>query len=328
MQTIQGGHFFLQQYQAGVGALCQDERVNLLEEIITGATDDSVSTGNLLRKVTVVAHYLRAKEVADWVKGELNGYKTVESLPNYRHDLLTPVMGTWTGYFGTSATQLVSSLGLPEEADMLFKVSFFQPISELEELVLLPKDPAQAWDPWQVAQFNKWNQEGKGVWMENMSLLNAHRVVTRASIRGVIDTIRNTALDLALNLHTTDEHAGTLHGPTIADAPIATTINNFTTHVYGHGANVAFGDNATLRSRVVVNDVESLLTAARDLGLTDEGIAELRAAAEAPEPTRPSLLKEVAKRVGSGALVLTNAVAAEVAGSQLDMLVQQFLGQL
>ena len=34
--------------------------MNLLEEIITGATDDNVSTSNLLRKVTVVAHYLKA----------------------------------------------------------------------------------------------------------------------------------------------------------------------------------------------------------------------------------------------------------------------------
>jgi len=302
--------------------------VNLLEEIIVGATDDKVSTSNLLRKVTVVAHYLKAAEVAEWVRDELNGYQTVESLPKYRHNSITPVMGTWTGWGGNSSTQLLSSRGLPEDAaEVLFHVSFFQPISELEDLTTLPEDPSQSWDPWQVVQYNKWNREGKGVWMENMQLLNARRVVSRASIRGVIDTIRNTALDLALNLHTTDENAGTLNGPTVADAPIATTVNNFVTNVWGHGTNLAFGDNANLRSKVVVSDVESLLSAARELGLTEDGIADLREAAEAPVPERQRKLKAVARRVGAGALSLTGTVAAEVAGGQLDLLIQQFLGQ-
>lgn len=303
--------------------------MNLLEDIITGATDDGVSTSNLLRKVKVLAHYLKAPEVADWVNGELNGYKTVEALPKYRHNSIAPVLGTWTGWGGGSTKQILGSTGLPEDAaEVLFHVSFFQPISELEDLAKLPEDPSQPWEPWQVFQYNKWNDEGKGTWIQGMKLLNAHRVVTRASIRGVIDTIRNTALELALNLHTTDEKAGTLNGPTIADAPIATTINNFTTHVYGHGTNLAFGDNATLRSKVVVNDVESLLAAARDLGLGEEGIAELRAAAEASMAERPARLKAIAHRVGVGALSFTNAVTAEVAGSQLDILIQQFLGQL
>lgn len=71
--------------------------MNLLEEIIAGATDDNVSTSNVLRKVIVVAHYLKATDVADWVRGELNGYTTAESLPRCRHNSITRVMGTWTG---------------------------------------------------------------------------------------------------------------------------------------------------------------------------------------------------------------------------------------
>jgi len=302
--------------------------VNLLEDIITGATDDSVSTGNLLRKVKVVAHYLKAVEVSGWVTSELNGYLDVESLPVYRASLLTPVLGAWTGYFGRSATQLLSSIGLPEDAEkVLFHTNMNQPIAELEDLAALPEDPSHVWDPWQVGQYSRWNAEGKGVWMEDMNLLSARRVVTRASIRGVIDTVRNTALDLALNLHTTDVNAGTLNGPTVADAPIASTVNHFTTNVYGHGANFAFGDNATQRSKVEANDVESLLAAARELGLADEGVAELQAAAEAPAVERPKRLKTVAKRVGSGALALTTAITAEVAGTQVDQLIQQFLGR-
>ncbi|GAA1745327.1 hypothetical protein [Microbacterium paludicola] len=54
--------------------------MSLLDEIITGATDDAVSTTNLLRKVRVVAHYLGAADLTAWVKGELNGYDSTEGL--------------------------------------------------------------------------------------------------------------------------------------------------------------------------------------------------------------------------------------------------------
>jgi hypothetical protein len=272
--------------------------VNQLQEIIAGATDDGVSTSNLLRKVQVVAHYLKAEDVTKWVRSELNGYPYAEPFPMYRAHLPTPVMGTWAGYFGSSATQLLSAVGLPQEAaDGLFHTNMHQPIAELEELAAMPSDLAHSWDPSQVGMYTQWNEEGKGVWMEEMNLINAHRVVTRASIRGVIDTVRNTALDLALNLQTTDADAGTLNGPTVAEPPIAHMVNNFTTHIYGHGTNVALGDGARQSSAVTVNDVEALIAAVRALGVAGADLEELRAAAEAPEGERPAKFKAFMARV-------------------------------
>ena len=302
--------------------------MNLLEGIIAGATDDSVSTNNLLRKVQVVAHYLKAEEVSGWVKSELNGFSNVDSLPRYRAGLTVPVVGKWAGYFGTSMDQFLSSVGLPKDAEaVLFHASLTQPIAELEDLAALSEDPSQLWDAWQVGQYTRWNAEGKGVWMEDMNLISARRVVTRASIRGVIDTIRNTALDLALSLHTTDINAGTLNGPTMADSPIASTVNHFTTNVYGHGANIAFGDNATQRSKVVANDVESLVTAARAAGLSEEGLTELRAAAEASGEERSSKFKSLLLKMKTGVLLMGAEVTSEVAASQIDQLIKLFLGQ-
>lgn len=105
-------------------------------------------------------------------------------------------------------------------------------------------------------------------------------------------------------------------------------MNHFTTNVYGHGANLAFGDNATQRSKVVVNDVDSLLTAARELGLSDDGLAELRLAAEAPPEERPSRFKNFVEKVKSGTYLLGTQITSEVAASQLNHLLQQFLGQI
>ena len=44
-----------------------------LDDIISGATDESTSTSNLLRKVLIVGHRLKADQIIGWVKSELEG---------------------------------------------------------------------------------------------------------------------------------------------------------------------------------------------------------------------------------------------------------------
>ncbi|GAA3316119.1 AbiTii domain-containing protein [Arthrobacter ramosus] len=301
--------------------------MSLLDDIISGATDDSVTTSNLLRKVQIVGHYVEAEKITGWVKGELNGY-LLGPLPAYRAKLGTPVMGLWTGPFGTSATQPVSSSGVPTEAaDPLFTTNLHQSLAELEDLAGLPSDPGVSWDPQHVAMYNVWIEEGKVPHIEMMGLLSAQRVVTRAALRGVINTVRNTALDFALNLQTTDPAAGTLDGPTVAEPQIAQSIYLVTNHIYGDGATVAHGDNTTQTTHLNKGDIDGFIRAVRALGVGDAIITELQGAAGAEEAERPSKLKAVMDRIRSGALALGTKVSAEVATSQIDQLIQHFLGQ-
>ena len=71
--------------------------MNLLEEIINGSTDDTVSTSNLLRKVQIVAYRLGALELSSWTKAELNGYEVAERLSSYRSEISTPVAAICPG---------------------------------------------------------------------------------------------------------------------------------------------------------------------------------------------------------------------------------------
>jgi hypothetical protein len=301
--------------------------MTLLDDIISGATDDSVSTSNLLRKVQIVAHRLRAGEITAWVQNELNGYDVSDSLPVTRRDKFTPVSGTWAGYAGSSANLTLSPGNIPEDmATWLFKVDVRQSVAELEDLAALPEDPGSAWDPMEVVAYNGWVADGLAPGLQMMSLIAARKVLTRAMIRGIIDSARNTALDFALELQSTSPDAGEQNGPTVADAPIAAAVYNITNNITGHGTNVAAGSNANLHSTVTINDLASLLAAVKDLGLNDAVTTELAAAVVAPHAERPTKIAEFLARVGAGAFTIGGSATGQLVADQLTPLINTYLG--
>src|SRR5258706_7481712 len=58
--------------------------MSLLREIQDAATDQSTNTATLLRKCKILAVRLGNEEFKQWIDNELNGYKTIEELPEYR----------------------------------------------------------------------------------------------------------------------------------------------------------------------------------------------------------------------------------------------------
>lgn len=301
--------------------------MTLLDDIITEALNDAVSTTSLLRKIVVVAHNLDAEPLGIWARGELNGYQDIAGLPSYRANIETPVAGFWGGYFQSTAHQPVSHSGIPAEAKAaLFTVQMMQSVTELEDLAGADTDPGVAWDPQHVGVYNTWIDKGQVPHLEGFSLVSARRVIPRSFIKGVLNTIRNKALDLALELQRANPEAGTLNGPTVAEPPIASAVVNVTNNIFGNSNNVAVGDAALQHSHVIANDVESLLRAARDVGLRDEGLDALRDAASAASAERPSRLAAVLDRVRTGAFTLAAGIGADVAANALEPLLTQFLG--
>lgn len=301
--------------------------MTLLDDIISGATDDAVSTSNLLRKVQVVAHRLGATEITAWVQNELNGYEVADALPITRKQITTPVSGTWAGYAGRGATLNLSSGNIPEDmANWLFKVDVRQSIAELEDLAALSEDPGSAWDPMEVVAYNGWIEQGLAPGVSMMNLLSARKVLTRAVIRGIVNSARNTALDFALQLQTTNPDAGEQNGPTVADAPIAAAVYNITNNITGHGTNVAAGNHAQLRSTVTVNDLASLLAAAKDLGLNDAASNELAEAVLAPAGKRSGRVAAFVAKVAAGGFAISTSATGQVVADQLKPLIDTFLG--
>lgn len=301
--------------------------VSLLDEIIEGATNDSVSASNLLRKVQVVAHRLGSEHLTAWVKNELNGYEGTSGLPQYRKGLSTPVQGSWSGPFGSSANVGVSPAGVPEEnIDRLFFANLTQPIVELEELASSDNDPCIMWDPHYVALYNEWISEGRVPHIESMGLYSARQVVPRAAILGAIGTSRNTALDFALELQASAPSAGESGGPTIRDPEVERTVYHVTNNIFGDGASVAHGEGTMQTVFVAKGDLEGLLRLVREAGLEDLGAQVELASAVTASEDRENRISRFLDRVREGSFLLGAGVASDLLATQIGEMIGEYMG--
>lgn len=307
--------------------------MSLLDQIIHGASDSSVPTVDLLRKILVVSYRIQAPETTEWVQRELEGYPVdaLEELPRYRGPFTVPVLGTYSGPFRSSATQYLSETGVPKEAvPALFQAWLIQPVAELKALASHTDDPSMPWNPWQVMQWNEWVKEGKVPYLENMGLLFAKKVLPRNVLKGVIDVIRNNALTFALELQAKYPEAGEIDGPTTVDPEVSQIVHQITNNIYGSGNNLAIGDGNTQTVNIAQGDLQAVLKAASKLGLANEArneLAEILLGEEQPEE-KLSRLRAFADRIKNGSYTLAHGVAANIAAAQVIEIGKQFLGQV
>jgi hypothetical protein len=169
--------------------------MTLLDEIVDGSSDGSVTTPNLLRKVQIAATRLGASAVVDWAKAELSGYDADADVPPYRKTT-TPVLGTFSGPMRSFIPMTLSSAGLPPEVEKWFSLELRQPLEELSSLAELDEDPGRPWPPYVVGAY-----EETGVYrLEFHDLFSAKNILTRQYLRGIIDSVRNKAMEFGLEL--------------------------------------------------------------------------------------------------------------------------------
>jgi hypothetical protein len=306
--------------------------MTLLDDIIDGSTDELVSTTNLLRKVQIAASRVGAEAVTNWARSELNGYdpSSPELLPGYRAGLALTVEGHFEGPMGTSARGVaLPGLGLPDWFfNRWFRTNIFQPLSELEMLAASDGDtePQVPWTPEAVFKYRQWGSEGKAGRMEMMELFEAGSVFPRTAIHGMVQQVRNKALEFALEMQSADPSAGTVGGPTIDKPEISSAVTTTTINIYGHGTNVASGSHIRQRSTVSVGDIESLKVAAQALGLSAEVATEFAEIIAGDRDIQSDRARGFLERVRRGAISLGGNVSANLAASGLIDIASQFLG--
>ena len=293
--------------------------MTLLDDILAASTDSGVTTPDLLRKVQIVARRLGATDVENWVRDELGGYADDAVVPAYRIQS-SNVVGVFAGPFRSFMKYPLSTVP-PGMADW-WKVTMREPIIEIQSLAEGDQDPERAWPSAVVQQY-----EESGVFrMENHGLFSVSNVLTSASLRGVVDTVRSKAMEFALDLQARFPDAGAVGGPTVNDPEVAKVIYNITNNITGHGTNIAAGENIRQRSAVSQGDESALRTEAAQLGLSpdqvDEFVAALRDDGSVDGPSTSSFIA----RIRAGAITLSGNVAANLAATGLIALGQAFLG--
>lgn len=71
--------------------------MTLLREIQAAATEADVPLPTVLRKCKVLASRLRHEPLKEWTDRELNGYPSLNALPDYRQSIPVVVLATSPG---------------------------------------------------------------------------------------------------------------------------------------------------------------------------------------------------------------------------------------
>jgi hypothetical protein len=314
-----------------------------LETAIGSLSAPNVPLPDALRGLLVVSRRIGAEELTLWLGRELRGYYTqgdaaAPDLPAYRNGGW-PIKLVFNGPFQSSSTSAITEEDLPERLrGVSDAVGLRQPIAELEALAVGEDDPEIPLPAWWMGLFGQAMSRGEVRHPIGFVLNHASVVLPRTYMRGVLDQIRTTALDLALGIEEIAPDAGEAGGPTVANDPrLDREIHVHMTNIYsiggpvtvGDNAIVSTGDNATIATgegataiRVEPGDIAGLLQAAREI-IEDDGVIALWDAIQTDGGEPAAATKSFLDRVNAGSVVLESGITTNAAYAGLVELLQQ-----
>jgi hypothetical protein len=307
------------------------EIVQLLRRINEGATNSQTPLGEVLRLCLRLGRLLNNKELSDWAKAEAGGYKSIDSLPDYRV-FETEVFGTFSGSFRTGIKNApIPKIFIEEEhRDTLFKVYLTQSVGELERLTVGRTDTNSLTIPWPGDIVLYYQQK---VIVQGFVLVAAEQMMTTTTIAGILEVIRTRVLDFVLVI---EKELGIDTMNYDSKKPLEPlrqeeVTQKFYTTIWG-GTNIALGNPGItnqLATQVQPGDLQGLKEKLAQLGVTEELITDLDTALdkdaesdEQPGPHVKSWFGKLMIRVGKGTVQLISATATTVVMAE----VRRFLG--
>lgn len=247
---------------------------SIVVELQRLASDESHSITDLLRKALLVASKLKLAEFGEWATSELQGYEKGD-VPAYRR--VRAELKADNPYHG-----LVPFILPDKMADKLCDIQLRDPIGSLVDLLSNPKRGAliMPFSPDVAATLMEMQDE--------IGRLYPTRTIARNQIASILDVVRTTVLQWSLKL----EQEGIL-GSGISFSKNEQEIAARTMHVKIENFQGILGDvtgsNVTqnLAMHVQKGDIDALMTALRNSGVSSDDLAELQLDL-ASEPTPPA----------------------------------------
>jgi hypothetical protein len=171
----------------------------ILDDIIALATDNTASLAVVLRNCLVLAHVLKNNRLKSWAQSELDGYDPDAELPDYRKSA-AGAKGNFMGPFGSALNNFMIPPQLLDEADRCHAqyALLNQAVAAYEDLLRLPAVKGKLTLHWSNAMIgyymNRLPMTG------GLQLVEAWQEIPRSAFIQLLDTVRNRALSLALEL--------------------------------------------------------------------------------------------------------------------------------
>ena len=248
--------------------------MTLVREILNDATDAKVDIATVLRKCKILAARLKSRELAEWVDRELNGYPDSAGLPEYRISKISAkahLVDKWRRAELPGAA--VMSTQIPER---------FRVWAEKAYLVLPISGYASLLTGDQEGEFaSDWPQElavkfGGAGYSDEFQCIKAWQVIPRATIVGLIDTVRNRIIEFLLQIDEASPDAGEKSSEELPPERVG-QIFNIT--ISGGTSNIAAGSTHVTQSQsgvVQAGDWKSLVSSLESLGVEGGSITELK----------------------------------------------------
>lgn len=215
----------------------------------------------LLRKVKVLGSYTGAVELEKWANLETYGYKPGDDLPAYRGQFPAMALGDFMTNWGHEAKNVaIPEITFPKEyrGGPLFTLSFDQGAAQLQNWANKPEGMTFRWHQDAVVAYNMMVQEKtvNAIMEPGWGLLAVKLHAGQSQFEGILDGIRNTALDLALELQKEAPDAGNPDADPGTNERAVNVVNNFyMQHSDLSGSNNVLGGSEF--SQKIVQDPES-----------------------------------------------------------------------
>ena len=290
----------------------------LLDDIIDAATSKDGDVARLLRLCMVLGSRLKYAPLTEWAKGELEGYPIDRPVPAYRVFGVRNrgrFMGHYQGVWDIPLRVLPEALQPHYE-----KHEARDSIAEFAALVKNSTGDSTPRIPWPAELGVRYATHVRGsqcveAWME----------LPPASLANVLDQVKTRVLDFALQIEEElpasrdiAEISGSIKGATVP--------NIFNTTILGNVQNLSQGDTGTTQvatAGIAAGDLEALISALHNVGVADQDVVSLRAAAQVSESSAGTEGRAVAVRKW-----LTDFTGKSVQGVATNVVSKLILGYL
>lgn len=259
----------------------------MISSTIDALSDDTTSLTTPLLKVKVLASRIGNKELLEWVNNELVGYKTDESLPEYRKARATPKGNLQQGaHYERNVTLPIMIFG-EKIAKELVEYPVYQGIKGIEQLTsdLKGDTLVQSYGADYCAFLTKAAKDNDQ-WVR---ITHAWIEVHISELVQVLSAVRNKLLDLLLKVEEDYPNLEEdLKANTIDKSEVNQTIihimNNFNTS--GDGNIINTGNKNTFNTKINVSkgNVNELRSVLREASVPEENIIEIENIVVQEEP--------------------------------------------
>jgi hypothetical protein len=294
----------------------------LLDKIIELATDDKQSLAVLLRQCVVLAYELKNERLKAWANHELNGYGDSEEMPEYRI-VNAPAIGTFSaGYYFPTVKRPIPSFAMEKEHRSAAEtVRLAEPVSSYEDILNAEGNTLGfQWDSNLIHYY-------QARFIQQHALIDAVQELPKSALTGMLDTIRNRVLNLALQLKDEIGESDADLKNVKTDSAGAEKVGHIVqTQIFGGTVYIAAGEQNINVQNIAVGNWDDLQKALKNSGISDGDLTGLSEALQQDDKTMGAKVQEWISQTAGKVLGQGMQVGVSVGTTILTQYIKRHLG--